>query len=260
MGNGVGSFIDTEYVRKYYEQLGYPSWETADLMWLSSAQPIAENMDDDYIPNNSDGMHEVNSSGWKEIEKLGSEVQWTGTPKPDLSKTPYPSRMRPIRDWSFLKEAKNIIFVNIQFIAFDAKINGSSYQQADVNQALSDSISSSVNNAYAQTRTIRSVPVTWLDNYFNPIFKVNGKNLFQSLEHSAFQPGTANLGQGTNLADLSVGAALPFETNIFKHFRDPITNIEVSAFVVQRVVTATSTIWFKRYPLLAHAFVTYIRQ
>ena len=250
--NGV---IDTEYLRKYYENKGYADWDTADLLWMSTTQPVAHVMTDAYIPNSSDGYYTN-----KEIEILGSEVEWTGSPLPDLSLLPYPSRMRPLRDMTFLKTAKNIIFVNIQFVAYDAKVNGSSVQSAAVNSALSDSISSSVNNAYAQTRTIRSVPVTWIDNHFNPIFKVNDFNIFKSLEHSGFNLNTSLFGPGVNKGDLSIGQPLPYETNVFKHFQDGINTIDVSAFVAQRIVIAsTGAIWFKRYPLVCRAFVTYLK-
>ncbi len=131
------------------------------------------------------------------------------------------------------------------------------YQSLDseVNAALTASLASPTAPymAYNMAQGRFSIAPSWLDNFFNPIIKVNGVSI---LENSG-QSNNALFGKTNHKGANSFGYLLPYQDHIEKGWNEPITSVEVNAGAFQ-IVNVSGVDKYQRYPLYCEMdFVVY---
>lgn len=230
----------------YFECL-YGQFDTTLLEYFSSTQPGVNQTD------NYSGITDAYDGFDIEMQKLGNAVWYRDGANviqtADIIENPYPSLLRCTDDWAYLRKLKNITLYKVQFLAYNAMQPGSSYQNADVNTAVTNSLSSSVNDSLVQNRLHRTIPVDWQPNFFRPSIKINGTEVLNGLQ---------NTQDGSNKGIKSIGSHLPFSIIVKKTFKQ-IADIQIRAAVRQRVPVTGSTTdtYYLAYPVKAILMFVY---
>lgn len=230
----MNDIIDSNYLGRIYQ--GY--WRHGILRYLSTTQTGIE-FTDSHISDDWTAYLE-------EFEKLGNSVLIE--PTTDVIEQPYPSKLRPLQRMDFLRTAKNIMIVNYRFYAIDSTKIGSVHQNADVNTAITNSVTSQPVDAYVASRFLNTIPVSWQPNYFRPKIKINNNNILQNQENTAY-------GDFNNKGDLSIGGFVPDNRNIY-YFQPVVNNIDVYASVRQIVKVGTDY-YAKAFPVLCELNITF---
>jgi hypothetical protein len=227
------------YLRSFYEAKGYVNYRSRTIRFLSTTQPAANtDLYSSYIANNWLGYA-------TELESLGNSVLVTGAVDP--REEPYPSRLRPLDDYSVLNKVKDVLINSISFFAFDTTVSGSVNQNATANTAITNSATSLLSK-YSFAGVYTAVLPSWNPNFFRPNVKINGVNI---LDFSLTALGTNN-----NQGDLSMGATLPYEIEPNYYFGDGIQDIRINAAAAQLVVSGVDT-YAKRYPVMCEINLTH---
>lgn len=227
-------------------------YEHDELYFHSSTETIIPaSQTEAFIPDNWMGYWDGTGL---EAEKLGAD-QLITTGLENLHILPYPDLLRPVSDYSFLKDKRHVIIVGIEFRAFDLKATGGSGQTAAVTTELLTSISSQ-NEIHPQTVMRFTSPPDWDFNFFNPKFMVGNTDVLNSNQTHKFNDTD---GQG-NRGDLSVGKFLPYRRLLYKYFPSAPRSLNIFAFCGNRIVDSANptNIYVRRFPLKARVIVTYV--
>lgn len=214
-------------------------WNFLSAMFVSQSGESINNQLDGYLSS-------------KELEKLSSETKFdSAATTTNWNETPYTSAMKLLSDVSALKTARHTILTNIIYYCLDATKIGSTEQEADVNQAIVDSLAGDV-DAKAHTYQANTIPSPWQPNFFRPVFRVNGENALN-----------VSKTVDNNKADRSMGYPLPYDFAVYTHYTDSIQKLESEAMVGQ-LIDVTGTVsndgnWIKRYPVFCIANFVYSR-
>ena len=245
----LGEFLgDYPYLVTAYNSNNWPRPYIKELLFLSTTE-TTEILTETYVADRWDGYFNT-----AELDKLGDDTALT-TGLEDLTTLPYPSRLRPVRDISFLKDASHVMIVGCEFTAFDVKNDNAvtGDQTTSLNTTLKTSIGTQ-NNIEVQTTLMRSIPVDWIPNYFSPAIKVNGKNLLPEFEATHAFSSTSTK---KNRADLSMGTRLPYERKIYSDFFESgIDDLRIYAFCANYVPDgATNRV--RRFPLYCRLIIAH---
>jgi len=230
--------LDPKYLSEYYHKEGFKDYRIAQVRFLSSTQ--GNLVTNGFIQDVWNGY--INTPNF-ELYRLGNSVQVV-TGLEDLINLPYSSRLRQLDGIDVLKKGKKIMVVGVEFIAFDVTNTGvnTSIQNQTVNNAIITSLSN-LTGADVITRGKNTIPITWLDNLFRPIVNINGINICDFTQKSAY-------GNGENKGDLSMGNLIPFSLPVYLPIGDTIQNIQINATCGQ-FVEVGADLWCKKYPLMA---------
>jgi hypothetical protein len=224
----------------YFECL-YGQFDTCFLEYFSSTQP-SDNQTDNYS-----GLTDAWDGFDNEFEKLGNAVWYKNgagvVQTPNIIDNPYPSLLRCMNDWNYITKKINITLYKVQFVAYNAMQSGSAFQNAAVNTAVTNSLSSSVNDSLVQNRLHRTIPVDWQPNFFRPSIKINGGEVLNGIQETQ---------DGSHKGIKSIGSHLPFSIIVKKTFKQ-ISDIKVRAAVRQKVpvVGSTTDTYYLAYPVKA---------
>lgn len=156
--------------------------------------------------------------------------------------SPYGTKLVPLRDMSFLDQSTSAILRSINFYALDTTKSGSAYQHAATLSAIMNPSTS--NDEYIRTKYLRNeLAVTWQPTYFNPEFRVGGKNILANV----------NASDGDGLTALGIGFGLPI--NFSDMYYRPKNGwsgaeFEVYGYCMQYI---EDTSLYQRYPLICEA-------
>jgi hypothetical protein len=236
--------IDIKYLRDYYKEKGYSNNRFAEIRLFSST--FGNIQTDNDIPNFWDGWQKTPTF---ELQKLGNSIQIT-TGIEQVINLPYSSNMRLLDSLDILKNAKEVILVGVEFVAFD--VTDTAVSNTIQNQTVNSAIIASLSNTTGSdviTRASNTIPITWVNNFFRPNLIINGINVFDFLQKTGY-------GTGSNRGDLSMGQLLPYAHQPYMVL-DSVKNIECSATVGQLVDVSGQT-WLKKYPLQATLIFSYV--
>lgn len=159
------------------------------------------------IPNTHAGIR-------AEIEKLG-----TATLEPEKRV------LRPVTNIEILKESERLYLNSVNFYGYDPlMLTPSSPQDSTV---VNDIYSSkATNKVYAQSQFQNGlIPINWIDNYCNPVFRIDGKN---------YLPGLNTAEDDQNIINSAIGIELPSCFSIEKELKsNNISNISIEAALAQ---------------------------
>lgn len=229
--------LDPKFLHEYYKEKGANQFRIAQVRFFSSTQGNLQT--DGYIQDFWDGY--VDAPNY-ELYRLGNSVQVV-TGLEDVINLPYSSRMRQLDNISdVLAQATNIMCVGVEFVAFD--VTNTSVSNSIQNQTVNTAIISSLTNLTGSdviTRSKNTIPITWVDNLFRPVVNINGINVCDFTQKSAF-------GDGENKGDLSMGYLLPYSLPLYLPIGDTLSQLSVNATCGQ-FVEVGSDLWVKKYPL-----------
>lgn len=235
--------IDINYLRNYYKEKGYPNNRFAEIRLFSST--FGNNQKDADIPDLWNGWQ----TAGLELKKLGNSVQVISGLEQVIN-LPYSSNMRLLDSLDILKNAKEVILVGVEFVAFDVTdlTVANDIQNQTVNNAIVSSLANTTGSDVI-TRASDTIPITWVNNLFRPNLIINGINVFDYLQKTAY-------GTGTNRGDLSMGQLLPYAHQPYMVL-GTVKEIQCSATCGQIVDVAGAT-WVKKYPLQATLIFSYV--
>lgn len=192
------------------------------------------------ISTNADMLTELEILGQATatLPTAGSEYDFVGG-------VPYTTRLRNIREWkNRLSDSQDAYLRSILFYILDTTKNGSPYQDAAVLAEIMTP--SDPFNVPARANYLNSeLPVTWMPNGFNPVFKINGVNILQNFTMT----DRLQSSDSGNAALLSMGLTLPtvFD-DLYYRPQQGFKNIDVEAYCVQPVLTK-----YQRYCVVCEA-------
>lgn len=161
----------------------------------------------DDIPNTHAGIR-------AEIEKLGAATV-----------EPAKRKLRAVTNFQFLKESERLYLNTISFYGYDPlMVTPASPQDAAV---VADIYASkSTNKIYAQSQFQNAMlPVNWIDNYCNPVFRIDGKN---------YLPGLNTTDKDNTIINNAIGIELPSCFSIEKELStNNIASIDIQAALAQ---------------------------
>lgn len=168
----------------------------AKSIFFSTAQNAPE-MTNAYITT-TDPLAYAKAGG--EMELLGQAAATMGAQS--TSASPYSTRLRPVTSMGRLLSAKYVELVKVTFRALDTTLAGGSGQDGGTVGAMTDSLTTTINDAYVQSRFINSEIGHFQPNWFRPQLYADGADLFL-LSGTGFD-------DGLNQGDLSIGLPLPY--------------------------------------------------
>ena len=180
---------------------------------------------------------------YNDMDLLGQSVE-IGSDT-DLRAEPYSDLMIPVNDISVLKKASKVVIIGMNFFAYNAIDLNSENQDQNVNNAIIDSLSD-LTGAYNATHFRHTMPLTHMNNFFNPIFKINNTNILNNTMYS-------NSG---NKGLFSIGSELPYKYDLYHLIDGSVNSIQLNAMAGQ-IVNVNDKMHFKRYPLACDIFVQY---
>lgn len=196
-----------------------------------------------WISCTSDTFPTTHANLMTELEKLGQATTTLPTPNSIYDYAggvPYSSKLIPLRNMDFLADGNNAILRSVSFYALDVTKSGSSHQHAATLSAILNP--ATTNDEYVRTKYLfNEISVTWQPTYFNPVFRVGGKNILANI-NSAETTGSATLG---------IGFGLPISfTDLYYRPDSGWTSFDVIGFCVQWIADTSR---FQRYPIICDA-------
>lgn len=150
------------------------------------------------------------------------------------------NKLLPINNYEDIYNC-SVLIKDIKFNAYYVRSKGGAGISAElVNEIILNSLNS-VNNAYPQSQFKLSPIPSFQPNFFTPIIRINGNNLFE-VEKTNKKYGDANI----NL--FAYGKELPYYVEIFQRY-DNIKDIEVYG-QCYNVIDINGNTYFQRYPLM----------
>lgn len=236
--------IDINYIREYYRSKGFTNNRFAEIRLFSST--FGNIQKDSDINDVWNGWQDVNL----ELKQLGNSVQII-TGAEDIINSPYSSNMRLLDSLSTLQNAKEVMLVAVEFVAFDVTDTtvANSIQNQTVNSAIVASLSNTTGSDVI-TRASDTIPITWVNNFFRPNLIINGINVFDYLQKTGY-------GDGNNKGDLSMGQLLPYAHQPYLVLGSSVKDIQCAATVGQ-IIDVSGDTWVKKYPLQATLIFSYV--
>lgn len=152
---------------------------------------------------------------------IRAEIEAIGT----ATAEPVKRVLRPVTNFKFLKESERLFLNTISFYGYDPlMLTPSSPQDSDV---VADIYASkSTNKIYAQSQFQNGLlPINWIDNYCNPVFRIDGKN---------YLPGLNTVDDDNTIINSAIGIELPSCFNIEKELQtNNIASIEIQSALAQ---------------------------
>lgn len=209
------------------------------VVFVSNTDPNAPDfqVNPTYVPNTLDGY-------LIEFEKTGASASVMGRPSKSNVLPAYSTYLLPVIELDELYNATEVWFDGADFIALDAKVAGSIYQDTDNYNAIINSISSTNYDAWQASRFRNGEVALAGVNFFRPIITINGIPI---LDMSNTQVKTAN---GANqIAHQTVGASLPFCLP-GGYPVGKINSVNVAAGAAQYISNSISANKIVRYPII----------
>lgn len=209
------------------------------VVFVSNTDPQAPDfqMNPTYVPNTIDGY-------LTEFEKTGRSAAAMGTPSKTNPAPVYSTFLLPTVELDELYNATEVWFDSADFIALDAKVAGSIYQDAQNYAAIIASISSTNYNAWQASRFRNGEVALAGVNYFRPIITINNIPILDMTNTQVKMPTGAN-----QVAHQSVGPSLPFCLP-GGYPLGKVNTISVAAGAAQYISDSASATKLVRYPIL----------
>lgn len=212
--------------------------KSVPLVFVSNTDPNAPSFDTNptYVPNTLDGY-------LLEFERTGRSAAVMGTPSTTNPPPAYSTFLLPTVDMSEVFNATEVWFDGADFIALDAKVQGSIIQDAQNYAAIIASISSTDYDAWQASRFRNGVVALAGVNFFRPIIQINGTSILD-MSNTQVKINGAN-----QVAHQSVGPSLPFCLP-GGYPIGQVNSITVAAGAAQYISDSASTTKLVRYPII----------
>lgn len=155
---------------------------------------------------------------------------------------PYPDRLRPVRGLRQVINDPDILFERIDFFGYDPTLTGAAGQDAVTIAEIANSLTSSPNDAYAQSRFTNAIVGNWNPNYFAPVVRFDDLVV---CDQSVTDVSDNHRGH------LSIGPPLPYGLEYRWILKGGMQRIDIRAQLVQYIANSASANKFQRYWLLA---------